>query len=68
MNEITRSAAALAEGGLLLGILTACFMLFFTLIAIRLWRLGDSAYEDVARLPVDGDDHRDNRPTARERN
>jgi hypothetical protein len=68
MNEITRAAAALAEGGILLGVLTALFMLFFTVIAVRLWRLGDSAYEDVARLPVEDDEQPDNRPNTRERN
>lgn len=56
MNQITRFAASLAEGGLLLGIMTIFFMTFFIGVAIRLLLRSEESYADVAMLAVDDDD------------
>lgn len=56
MNQITRAAASMAEGGLLLGIMTIFFMTFFIAVVIRLLLKGEQSYADIANLPVDDDE------------
>ncbi len=55
MNEITRAAAALAEGGVLLGIMTTVFMTFFVGVVLRLWGRSSDEYDEAAALALHDD-------------
>jgi cbb3-type cytochrome oxidase subunit 3 len=56
MNPVLREAASLASGGILLGIVTVAFFLFFTVVFFRLFRpSAQRMYAEVARLPLEGD-------------
>ena len=54
MNTVTRAAAASADGGMLLGVMTALFLAFYIGSALYMFRKSATAlYAQAERLPLE---------------
>ena len=56
MNQITRAASDMAEGGMILAVLTVLFMAFFIGVIIWLFTRKPEEWEETARLAIDDGD------------
>jgi cbb3-type cytochrome oxidase subunit 3 len=53
MNSVIRQAAALAEGGTLMGVMTVLFLMFFVVSAAMMFRRSQTPhYAEAAMLPL----------------